>query len=45
MDYDEDTRGRSVFARVDSFRIFLARARLTVDGTVTLDQAPVMCPQ
>ena len=45
MDYDEDTRGRSVFARVDDLASLLARARLTVDGTVTLDQAPVMCPQ
>jgi hypothetical protein len=45
MDYDEDTRGRSVFARVDGLASLLAQALLMAEGTVSLDEAPVSCPQ
>jgi hypothetical protein len=45
MDYDEDTRGRSVFARVDGLASLLAQARLMADGTISPDEAPVSCPQ
>jgi len=45
MDYDEDTRGRSVFARVDGLASLLAQALLVADGSIALDEAPVSCPK
>jgi hypothetical protein len=45
MDYDEETRGRSVFARVDGLASLLAQALLMAEGMVSMDEAPVSCPQ
>jgi hypothetical protein len=43
MDYDEGTRGRSVFARVDEIPKLVAYARLVADGADPGDLPPLSC--
>jgi Trypsin len=43
MDYDEGTRGRSVFARVDEMPKLVAYARLVADGADPGDLPPLSC--
>jgi len=43
MDYDEGTRGRSVFARVDEMPKLVAYARLVADGSDPADLPPLGC--
>jgi hypothetical protein len=43
MDYDEETRGRSVFARVDVIPKVVAYARLVADGADPSDLPPLSC--
>jgi hypothetical protein len=43
MDYDESTRGRSVFARVDGLAQVTAYARLVADGADPSDLPPLAC--
>jgi hypothetical protein len=43
MDYDETTRGRSVFARVDGVPKLMAYARLVADGADPADLPPLSC--
>jgi hypothetical protein len=43
MDYDEGTRGRSVFARVDEIPKLVAYARLVADGADPTDLPPLSC--
>jgi hypothetical protein len=43
MDYDEATRGRSVFARVDDIAKLRAYARLVADGADPSDLPPLSC--
>jgi V8-like Glu-specific endopeptidase len=44
MDHDEETRGRSLFARVDGIADLIYRARAITSGTATVDGATVGCP-
>ncbi len=43
MDYDETTRARSVFARVDLMPKLVAYARLVADGADSGDMPPLTC--
>jgi Trypsin len=43
MDYDEGTRGRSVFARVDGIPKLMAYARVVADGGDPGDLPPLSC--
>jgi hypothetical protein len=43
MDYDETTRGRSIFARVDVMPKVVAYARLVADGADPSDLPPLSC--
>lgn len=43
MDYDEGTRGRSVFSRVDKIPKLVAYARLVADGADPGDLPPLSC--
>ncbi len=43
MDYDETTRARSVFARVDPIPKLLAYGRLVADGADAADMPPLSC--
>jgi S1-C subfamily serine protease len=43
MDYDEGTRGRSVFTRVDGIPKLVAYARLVGDGADPADLPPLSC--
>lgn len=43
MDYDEATRARSVFARVDQIPKLVAYARLVADGADPADMPPLSC--
>jgi hypothetical protein len=43
MDYDETTRGRSVFVRVDGLAQVTAYARLVADGADPADLPPLAC--
>jgi hypothetical protein len=43
MDYDEGTRARSVFARVDGTPKLVAYARLVADGADPSDLPPLGC--
>jgi hypothetical protein len=43
MDYDENTRGRSLFARVDAFPKVVAYARQIADGADPSDIPPLAC--
>jgi hypothetical protein len=43
MDYDEGTRGRSVFSRVDGIPKLVAYARLVADGADPSDLPPLSC--
>jgi hypothetical protein len=43
IDYDEGTRGRSVFARVDEMPKMVAYARLVADGADPGDLPPLSC--
>lgn len=43
MDYDEGTRGRSVFTRVDEMPKLVAYARLVADGSDPSDLPPLSC--
>jgi hypothetical protein len=43
MDYDEGTRGKSVFARVDDIPKLIAYARLVADGSDPSDLPPLSC--
>ncbi|MGH7297301.1 MAG: trypsin-like serine peptidase [Polyangiaceae bacterium] len=43
MDYDEGTRGRSVFARVDEIPKLVAYGRLVADGADPGDMPPLSC--
>jgi hypothetical protein len=43
MDYDEGTRGRSVFTRVDEMPKLVAYARLVADGGDPSDLPPLSC--
>jgi hypothetical protein len=43
MDYDESTRARSVFARVDEMPKLVAYARLVADGADPGDMPPLSC--
>jgi hypothetical protein len=43
MDYDETTRARSVFARIDEMPKLLAYARLVADGADPGDMPPLSC--
>jgi hypothetical protein len=43
MDYDEGTRGRSVFSRVDRIPKLVAYARLVADGADPSDLPPLSC--
>jgi hypothetical protein len=45
MDYDEGTRGRSVFARVDEMPKLVAYARLVADGADPGDLPPLSCEE
>lgn len=43
MDHDENTRGPSVMARIDSFRLVFAHARLIADGLSPQELPPLEC--
>ena len=43
MDYDEATRGHSVFTRVDGLAQVTAYARLVADGADPSDLPPLAC--
>ena len=43
MDYDEGTRGRSVFARIDGIPKLMAYARIVADGADPGDLPPLSC--
>jgi hypothetical protein len=43
MDYDEGTKGRSVFARIDEVPKLVAYARLVADGADPADLPPLSC--
>ena len=43
MDYDETTRARSVFARVDLMPKLVAYARMVADGADPGDMPPLTC--
>jgi hypothetical protein len=43
MDYDEGTRGRSVFTRVDEMPKLIAYGRLVADGADPADLPPLSC--
>jgi hypothetical protein len=43
MDYDEGTRGRSVFTRIDEMPKLVAYARLVADGGDPSDMPPLSC--
>jgi hypothetical protein len=45
MDYDEGTRGRSVFTRVDEMPKLVAYARLVADGADPGDLPPLSCEE
>ena len=43
MDHDENTRGPSVMARIDSYRLVFAHARLIADGLAPNELPPLEC--
>jgi V8-like Glu-specific endopeptidase len=43
MDHDEKTRGASVMARIDSYRLVFAHARLIADGLAQNELPPLEC--
>jgi hypothetical protein len=43
MDHDEATRGPSVMARIDSYRLVFAHARLVADGLSPQELPPLEC--
>ncbi|OJY16446.1 MAG: hypothetical protein BGO98_30660 [Myxococcales bacterium 68-20] len=43
MDHDETTRGPSVMARIDSYRLVFAHARLVADGLAPNELPPLEC--
>ncbi|MBX3263097.1 MAG: S1 family peptidase [Labilithrix sp.] len=43
MDHDETTRGPSVMARLDSYRLVFAHARLVADGLAPNELPPLEC--
>jgi hypothetical protein len=43
MDHDEKTRGPSVMARIDAYRLVFAHARLIADGTAPNELPPLEC--
>lgn len=43
MDHDERTRGPSVMARIDSYRLVFAHARLIADGLAPNELPPLEC--
>jgi V8-like Glu-specific endopeptidase len=43
MDHDEHTRGASVMARIDSYRLVFAHARLIADGVAANELPPLEC--
>jgi hypothetical protein len=43
MDHDETTRGASVMARIDSYRLVFAHARLLADGLSPQELPPLEC--
>lgn len=45
MDHDEMTRGPSVMARIDSYRLVFAHARLVADGVSPQELPPLECGQ
>lgn len=44
MDHDERTRGPSVMARIDPYRLVFAHARLVADGVAPNELPPLECP-
>jgi V8-like Glu-specific endopeptidase len=43
MDHDENTRGPSVMARIDSYRLVFAHARLIAEGSSPQELPPLEC--
>jgi len=43
MDHDEHTRGASVMARIDAYRLVFAHARLIADGVASNELPPLEC--
>jgi V8-like Glu-specific endopeptidase len=43
MDYDERTRGPSVMARIDAYRLVFAHARMIADGSSPSELPPLEC--
>lgn len=43
MDHDETTRGPSVMARIDSYRLVFAHARMVADGMAPNELPPLEC--
>jgi hypothetical protein len=43
MDHDERTRGASVMARIDAYRLVFAHARLIADGIASNELPPLEC--
>lgn len=43
MDHDEATRGPSVMARIDAYRLVFAHARLVADGLEPNELPPLEC--
>ena len=43
MDHDESTRGPSVMARIDAYRLVFAHARLVADGLAPNELPPLEC--
>ena len=43
MDHDENTRGPSVMARIDAYRLVFAHARLIADGLAPNELPPLAC--
>jgi hypothetical protein len=43
MDHDETTRGPSVMARIDSYRLVFAHARMVADGIAPNELPPLEC--
>jgi V8-like Glu-specific endopeptidase len=43
MDHDEKTRGASVMARIDAYRLVFAHARLIADGIASNELPPLEC--
>jgi hypothetical protein len=43
MDHDERTRGASVMARIDAYRLVFAHARLIADGVAANELPPLEC--